>query len=161
MLLQALHVEIEMKNIDLQVTLLVHKGVGTPFPPHYTWIQLILRRGKVHYNLWTPSWDASDPTGISQVHIAHIKWFTTLTRFVFLKVYRWHCFHTHQVFLFAKFTEKLKFPPKKDRIVNDPSQVIVQHFCPSTCRTSQRGQIFSQRATCTPRDVSVWPANWL
>jgi len=36
MLLQALHVEIEMKNLNLQVTLLVHKGVGTPFPPHCT-----------------------------------------------------------------------------------------------------------------------------
>jgi len=34
MLLQALHVEIEMKNVNLQVTLLVQKGVGTPFPPH-------------------------------------------------------------------------------------------------------------------------------
>jgi len=28
MLLQALHVEIEMKNVNLQVTLLVQKGVG-------------------------------------------------------------------------------------------------------------------------------------
>jgi len=36
MLLQALHVEIEMKNLNLRVTLLVHKGVETPFPPHYT-----------------------------------------------------------------------------------------------------------------------------
>jgi len=36
MLLQALHVEIEMKNPNLQVTLLVQKGVGTPFPTHYT-----------------------------------------------------------------------------------------------------------------------------
>jgi len=36
MLLQALHVEIEMKNRNLQVTLLVQNGVGTPFPPHYT-----------------------------------------------------------------------------------------------------------------------------
>jgi len=39
MLLQALHVEIEMKNLNLQVRLLVRKGVGTgsdPFPPHYT-----------------------------------------------------------------------------------------------------------------------------
>jgi len=36
MLLQALHVEIEMKNLNLQVTLLVQKGVRTPFPPHYT-----------------------------------------------------------------------------------------------------------------------------
>ena len=29
MMLQALHVEIEMKNLNLQVTLLVKKGVGT------------------------------------------------------------------------------------------------------------------------------------
>jgi len=29
MLLQALHVEIETKNLNLQVTLLVRKGVGT------------------------------------------------------------------------------------------------------------------------------------
>jgi len=36
MLLQALHVEIEMKNLNLQVTLPVQKGVGTPFPSHYT-----------------------------------------------------------------------------------------------------------------------------
>jgi len=36
MLLQALHVETEMKNLNYQVTLLVQKGVGTPFPPHYT-----------------------------------------------------------------------------------------------------------------------------
>jgi len=36
MLLQALHVEIEMENLNLQVTLLVQKGVGTPFPPHHT-----------------------------------------------------------------------------------------------------------------------------
>jgi len=36
LLLQALHVEIEMKNLNLQVTLLVQKGVGTPFQPHYT-----------------------------------------------------------------------------------------------------------------------------
>ena len=35
MLLQALH-EIEMKNVNLQVTLLLQKGVGTPFPLHYT-----------------------------------------------------------------------------------------------------------------------------
>jgi len=32
MLLQALHVEIEMKNLDLKVTLLVRKCAGTPFP---------------------------------------------------------------------------------------------------------------------------------
>ena len=32
MLLQVLHVEIEMKNINLQVTWLVQKGVGTSFP---------------------------------------------------------------------------------------------------------------------------------
>ena len=32
MLLQALHVEIEMKNLNPQVTLLVQKSVGTPFP---------------------------------------------------------------------------------------------------------------------------------
>jgi len=36
MLLQALHVEIEMKNLNLQVTLPVRKGLGTAFPPHYT-----------------------------------------------------------------------------------------------------------------------------
>ena len=46
MLLQALRVKIEMKNLHLQVTFLVQKvwervptpkrGVGTPFPPHYT-----------------------------------------------------------------------------------------------------------------------------
>jgi len=36
MLLQALHVEIEMKNLNHQVTLLVQKGVRTPFPPHST-----------------------------------------------------------------------------------------------------------------------------
>jgi len=36
MLLQALHAAIESKNLNLQVTLLVQKGVGTPFPPHYT-----------------------------------------------------------------------------------------------------------------------------
>jgi len=35
MLLQALHVQIEMKNLNLQVTLLVQKGVRTPFLPHY------------------------------------------------------------------------------------------------------------------------------
>jgi len=36
MLLQALHVEIEIKNLNLQVTLLVQKdvGMGTPFTPH-------------------------------------------------------------------------------------------------------------------------------
>ena len=33
MLLQALHAEIEMKDLDFQVTLLM-QGVGTPFPPH-------------------------------------------------------------------------------------------------------------------------------
>jgi len=35
MLLQALHVEIEIKNLNLQVTLLVQKdmGMGTPFTP--------------------------------------------------------------------------------------------------------------------------------
>jgi len=37
MLLQVLHVEIDMKNLNLQVTLLVQKGVVTPFPLH-TWI---------------------------------------------------------------------------------------------------------------------------
>jgi len=46
MLLQALHVEIKTKNLNFQVTLLTQKvwervptsrkGVGTPFPPHYT-----------------------------------------------------------------------------------------------------------------------------
>jgi len=37
MLLQALHVETETKNLNLQATLLVQKGVVTPFPPsHYT-----------------------------------------------------------------------------------------------------------------------------
>ena len=36
MLLQALQVDIEMKNLNLQVTLLVQKVVGTSFPPHYT-----------------------------------------------------------------------------------------------------------------------------
>jgi len=36
MLLQALHVEIVMKNLNLQVASLVQKGVGTAFPPHYT-----------------------------------------------------------------------------------------------------------------------------
>jgi len=36
MLFQALHGEIEMKNINLQVTLLVQNGVGMPFPSHYT-----------------------------------------------------------------------------------------------------------------------------
>jgi len=36
MLLQVLHVEIEMKNRNLLVTLLVQKGVRTPFQPHYT-----------------------------------------------------------------------------------------------------------------------------
>jgi len=36
MLLQALHVEIQMKNLNLQITLLVQKGVGTPFPPYST-----------------------------------------------------------------------------------------------------------------------------
>ena len=35
MLLQALHVEIEMKNLNLQVMLRVQKIVGTPLPPHY------------------------------------------------------------------------------------------------------------------------------
>ena len=33
MLLQALHVEIEMKNLSLQVTLLVQKGAGTRSHP--------------------------------------------------------------------------------------------------------------------------------
>jgi len=32
MLLQALHVEIEIKNLNLQVTLLLQKSVGTSFP---------------------------------------------------------------------------------------------------------------------------------
>jgi len=32
MLLQALHAEIEMKNLNLQVTLLVQKAVGTSYP---------------------------------------------------------------------------------------------------------------------------------
>jgi len=38
MLFQALHVDIKMKNLNLQVTLLVQNGVcvGTPFPPHCT-----------------------------------------------------------------------------------------------------------------------------
>jgi len=36
MLLRALRVEIEMKNLNLQVTLLVQKAVWTSFPPHYT-----------------------------------------------------------------------------------------------------------------------------
>ena len=36
MLFQALHVEIKMTNLNLQVTLLVQKGVGTSFPLHYT-----------------------------------------------------------------------------------------------------------------------------
>jgi len=36
MLFQALRVEIEMKNLNLQVTLLVQKAVGTSFPSHYT-----------------------------------------------------------------------------------------------------------------------------
>jgi len=35
MLLQALHVGFERKNLNLQVTELVQKGVGTQFPPHY------------------------------------------------------------------------------------------------------------------------------
>jgi len=41
-LLQALHVEIEMKNLNPQVTILVQKvtspkkRAATPFPPHYT-----------------------------------------------------------------------------------------------------------------------------
>jgi len=37
MLLQALHIEIEIKNLNLQVTLLVQKdvGMGTPFTPDY------------------------------------------------------------------------------------------------------------------------------
>jgi len=34
MLLQTLYVEIEMKSLYLQATLLVQKGVGTPFQPH-------------------------------------------------------------------------------------------------------------------------------
>jgi len=36
MLLRALHVEIEMKNLNLQVTLLVQKAVGTSFPRVHT-----------------------------------------------------------------------------------------------------------------------------
>jgi len=36
MLLQALHVETEINNLNLLVALLVQKGVRTPFPPHYT-----------------------------------------------------------------------------------------------------------------------------
>jgi len=39
MLLQALHIEIEIKNINLQVMLRVPKGVGMPsprVPAHYT-----------------------------------------------------------------------------------------------------------------------------
>jgi len=36
MLLQELLVKIEMKNLNLQVTWLVQKGVGTSFLPHYT-----------------------------------------------------------------------------------------------------------------------------
>ena len=35
-LLQALRVEIEIKNLNLQATLLLQKVAGTPFPPHYT-----------------------------------------------------------------------------------------------------------------------------
>jgi len=36
MLLHVEHVETEMKNLNFHVTLLVQKGVGTQFPPHYT-----------------------------------------------------------------------------------------------------------------------------
>jgi len=36
MLLQALHVETQMRNQNLQVTLLVQKRVRTPFLLHYT-----------------------------------------------------------------------------------------------------------------------------
>jgi len=36
MLLQVLHVEIEMKNLNFQAKLPVQKGVGTPSPSHYT-----------------------------------------------------------------------------------------------------------------------------
>jgi len=43
MLFQALHVEIEMKNLNLQVTLVVRKGVGTPLPrvptPLHPWVK--------------------------------------------------------------------------------------------------------------------------
>ena len=56
MLLYALHIEIEMKNLNLQVTLLVQKGVGTSFPsvltPLHPWVlrkmhqlQIILSSG--------------------------------------------------------------------------------------------------------------------
>jgi len=42
MLLQALRVEIEMKNPNLQVTFLMRKGVETPFPrvptPLHPWV---------------------------------------------------------------------------------------------------------------------------
>jgi len=36
MVLQALHVETEMKNLNIQVTLLMQKGVETPFLLHRT-----------------------------------------------------------------------------------------------------------------------------
>jgi len=36
MLLQALHVEIEMKTLSFQVTLLVQNSGEKTFPPHYT-----------------------------------------------------------------------------------------------------------------------------
>jgi len=48
MLLQALHVEIEIKNLQVPVTFLVQKGVGTPFPSHYT------PAGRSDANQWSP-----------------------------------------------------------------------------------------------------------
>jgi len=55
MLLQALHVEIEMKNPNLQVTLLVQKGVGTPFIHPWISVQYILtyiwKNAAKHLNL--------------------------------------------------------------------------------------------------------------
>jgi len=42
MLLQALHVETEMKNLNLQVTLLVPKGVGTRSHTLHPWLWSVI-----------------------------------------------------------------------------------------------------------------------
>ena len=50
MLLQALQVDVEMKDVNLQVTLLVQKGDPTPFPCIPTPLMLVLQvMLKTHY----------------------------------------------------------------------------------------------------------------
>jgi len=44
MLLQALHVKVEMKNRNLQVTLLVQKGAGMRSTPKKVWERIVPMR---------------------------------------------------------------------------------------------------------------------